>query len=124
MNCKNTHYIKYTGKDKYHFRRYRLSKYHPFLVIMVVEESIKDGKTYISGFNMTHSRKMFDKRPNEFIELLSNPNIKDDSESYLNVNLITAESSLFTKPIKSWHLSKNDEIVIDQIIKKKLKKNS
>lgn len=111
-------YIKYVGKDKYHFRRYRVSKYHPFLVIMVTNESIKEGKTYISGFNMTHSKKMRDKRPDEFIELFYNPNKMDDAESYLNTRLITAESKLFTAPLNSWHLSEEDEATIDELVEK------
>ena len=114
-------FVKYTGQDKYHFRRYKKSKYHPFLVIMVTSEMVKDGKTYISGFNMTHSKAMRDKRPNDFIELLVNPNINDDAESYINTNLITAESVLFTKPINNWHLSEPDEEIIDQLLENKLK---
>ena len=48
-------------ESKYHFRRYRLSQNHPFLVAIVFEDKIK-GKKYISGFNMTHSLKYVESR--------------------------------------------------------------
>ena len=37
-------YIKYKGKEKYHFRWYRLTKNHPFLVTLVTEEKTKKKK--------------------------------------------------------------------------------
>ena len=36
-------------QSKYHFRRYRLSQNHPFLVALVTEEIDSNGKTLISG---------------------------------------------------------------------------
>lgn len=48
----------YEGQ-KYHFRYYRLSQYHPFLVAIVLESEDENGKTLISGFNMTRSVEMY-----------------------------------------------------------------
>ncbi len=110
-------FVKYTGNDKYHFRYYRKSHNHPFLVIMVTGEYNKDGKIYLSGFNMTHSHDMYEKRPHQFIELFENPNSQDDAESFLNTHLVTAESIYFSKPIRNWHLSKVDEETIDELLK-------
>lgn len=71
----------YDGQ-KYHFRYYRPSQNHPFLVALVKEETGNDGKIYLSGFNMMHSTTMFLKNPNNYLRI-TNPNPNDDSECYL-----------------------------------------
>ena len=62
----------YEGK-KYHFRYYRKSQYHPFLVAIVIESADDNGKVLLSGFNMTRSVEMILKDPSKFIRI-TNPN--------------------------------------------------
>ena len=110
----------YKGNKKYHFRYYRISKNHPFLVVLVALIKNKKGKIVLSGFNMTHSLIAVSKRPNVFIKLHNNPNPMDDSDSYLKITLIKdKESFLFSPPIEGWEISEEDEKVIDDIIAKK-----
>lgn len=110
----------YDGNEKYHFRLYRVSRYHPFLVILVTDESEINGKKKITGFNLTHSITMVLQRPNKFIKLNENPNPIDDSDSYLCIDIVSnADSKLFTAPLKKWKVSKEDEIVIDDILQRK-----
>jgi len=107
--------------SKYHFRKYRLSQYHPFLVALVIEESDKDGKTLISGFNMTRSITYVIKKPNKFIKI-DNPNPEDDADCYICVDALKDKPiKYFTKPLKNWSLSEDDEKVIDELVKQKLK---
>ena len=78
----------------------------------------------ISGFNLTTSQKMANKKPTRFILLEENPNPSDDSPSYLNVDLVKLKpSKLFSDPLTSWHLSKSDEEKIDKLLKRKYKKS-
>ena len=115
---------KYKGNDKYHFRYYHLSNNHPFLVVLVFEEKIKNRKILISGFNLTTSQKIVNKKPTRFIQLETNPNPSDESLSYLSVNLVKLKpSKLFSDPLTSWHLSKNDEKKIDELMNRKYKKS-
>ena len=115
---------KYKGDDKYHFRYYHLSNNHPFLVVLVLEEKIKNGKILISGFNLTTSQKMVSKKPTRFVLLETNPNPSDDSPSYLSVDLVKLKpSKLFSDPLTSWHLSKIDEKKIDELMNRKYKKS-
>ena len=79
----------YDGNEKYHFRLYRVSRYHPFLVILVTGESEINGKKKITGFNLTHSITMVLQRPNKFIKLNENPNPIDDSDSYLCIDIVS-----------------------------------
>ena len=108
--------------SKYHFRRYRPSKYHPFLVALITEEINENGKILVSGFNMTRSISYVLNKPNKFIRI-SNPNPKDDDcECFLCVDALKNKPiKLFTKPLKGWSLSKEDELVIDELVKQKLK---
>ena len=116
-------YRKYNGKDKYHFRYYRLSNNHPFLVVLVLDERKKNGKVFISGFGLTTSNIMPKKRPTRYIKLFQNPNPNDNSPSYINTDLVKMKKSkLFSDPIENWHLSKEDERMIDDLISKKYKK--
>ena len=109
----------YEGK-KYHFRYYRLSQYHPFLVAIVIESESENGKTLISGFNMTRSIEMVIKSPEKFIRI-QNPNPNDDAPSFVCVDPIKNKPlKLFTRPIRDWELSEEDEIQIDSLVKQKL----
>ena len=58
----------YLGK-KYHFRYYRKSGNHPFLVAIVIESELEDGKAILSGFNMTRSIEMVLNNPTKFIRI-------------------------------------------------------
>ena len=108
-------------KSKYHFRRYRLSQNHPFLVAIVFEDKT-NGKKLISGFNMTHSLNYVESRRNKFIQI-QNPNPNDDIDCYVSVDPIKNKpEKYFTKPIKNWVLSQQDELIIDKLVRQKLQK--
>ena len=108
-------------QSKYHFRRYRLSQNHPFLVALVIEEKDENGKVLISGFNMTRSITYVLSRPNKFIRI-DNPNPLDDAVCYICVDALKDKPmKYFSKPLKNWTLSEEDEKVIDELVKQKLK---
>ena len=112
----------YKGKSKYHFRYYRKTKYHPFLVVLVTNENINGKDIKISGFNMTSSTLKFLQRPSRFIKLDKNPNPETDAESYVSIDYIENQpAKLFTRPIRRWELSKEDENKIDELLKLKKK---
>ena len=105
---------------KYHFRYYRKSLNHPFLVAVVIESENDDGKVVLSGFNMTRSIEMVLKNPDKFIRI-NNPNPEDDAPSFVCVDPIKNKPlKLFTRPIRDWELSLEDEIVIDSLLKERL----
>ena len=107
--------------SKYHFRRYRLSKNHPFLVVLVIEETDSNGSLLISGFNMTRSITYVLSRPNKFIRI-ENPNPFDDAECFVCVDALKDKpGKYFSKPLKDWSLSEDDEKVIDELVQHKLK---
>ena len=107
--------------SKYHFRRYKLSQNHPFLVALITEEIDSDGKILISGFNMTRSIMYVLSRPNKFIKI-DNPNPLDDAECYVCVDALKNKPiKYFSSPLKNWSLSEEDEKVIDELVKQKLK---
>ena len=109
----------YEGK-KYHFRYYRKSQNHPFLVAVVIELEGKGGKALLSGFNMTRSIEMVLKSPDKFIRI-SNPNPEDDALCFVCVDPIKDKPlKLFTRPIRDWVLTGEDEKAIDELIKEKL----
>ena len=110
---------KYNGPDKYQFRFYRKNGQHPFLVVLV-EESIINGKHYLSGYLITHDIKKIIDYPKRYVQLESNPNPKDISPTYLcKTRIERIPQKLFSKPYKNWHLCKNDEKLIDQLENKK-----
>ena len=109
----------YEGK-KYHFRYYRKSIYHPFLVAIVIESEANDGKVILSGFNMTHSIEMVLKNPDKFIRI-SNPNPNDDAPSFICVDPIKNKPlKYFTRPIRDWELADEDESIIDDLVKERI----
>ena len=110
----------YQGK-KYHFRYYRKSHNHPFLVAIVIETE-EDGKILISGFNMTRSIEMVLKDPSKFVRI-DNPNPNDDAPSYVCVDPIKDKPlKLFTRPIRDWELTSEDEKAIDELVEERLSK--
>ncbi len=112
---------KYNGIDKYHFRIYKRGKSHPFIVA-VVEEKEENGKILISGYMFTHSILRVIERPNDYIRI-TNPNPYDDAESYVCIQRINSlDSAFFSKPYTGWHLSKEDEKLIDGLEEKYLNK--
>lgn len=105
----------YNGPDKYHFRIYKRGKEHPF-VVAVVEEKEIDGKIYISGYILTHSVLRIIKKPNDYVKMEENPNPNDDADSYLCIRRVSqVESNAFSKPYNNWHLSEQDEKLIDEL---------
>ena len=115
-------YRKYTGKDKYHFRVYRKSIGHPFIVVAVSEKIDESGNILISGYMMTHSLERVSERPGVYRRLKKNPNPNDDRLSFVNkyrINDIPANN--FSKPYTNWHLSKEDERLIDSLENKNKK---
>ena len=113
-------YRKYKGSDKYHFRYYHLSNNHPFLVVLVLEEKKENGKVLISGFNMTTSIKLYNKRAGKFIKLKSNPDPSNKKQSFIKTDLVKMKpSKLFSDPLVGWHLSDEDIKAVDEMIDKK-----
>ena len=109
----------YEGR-KYHFRYYRKSKNHPFLVAILIESENEDGKAMLSGFNMTRSVEAVLKNPRKFIRI-SNPNPEDDAPSFVCVDPIKNKPvKLFSRPLRNWELSSEDEAQIDKLVKDKL----
>ena len=109
----------YIGK-KYHFRYYRLSQNHPFLVAIVVETKDNSGKTKISGFNMTRSIEMVIKDPSKFIRI-ANPNPSDDAPCYVCIDPIKNKPlKYFTRPIRDWDLNEDDIKQIDELVSDRL----
>ena len=109
----------YKGK-KYHFRYYRKSGNHPFLVAIVIESETEDGKAILSGFNMTRSIEIVLKNPNKFIRI-TNPNPNDDAPCFVCVDPIKDKPlKLFTRPIRDWELAGEDEPIIDELVEEKL----
>ena len=105
----------YNGPDKYHFRVYKKGKAHPFIVA-VVEEAEIDGKMYISGYMFTHSVLRVLSKPNDYVKMEANPNPNDDADSYLCIRRVSqVESNAFSKPYNNWHLSEEDEKLIDKL---------
>lgn len=116
---------KYKGPDKYHFRFYKKSIFHPFIVVAVTEEKNQDGKIYISGYMMTTSIVRALDKPSTYHRLKVNPNPFDDKVSFVNrFRVSDVPSSCFTKPHPTWHLSKEDEKLIDALEKRFFKKQS
>ena len=108
----------YNGPDKYHFRVYKKGKGHPFIVA-VVEEIEIDGKIYISGYMFTHSILRILNKPNDYVKMEKNPNPNDDADSYLCIRRVSqVEARAFSKPYNNWHLSDEDEKLIDKLEEK------
>ena len=106
--------------QKYHFRYYRPSQNHPFLVALVKEDVDENGNVYLSGFNVTHSFEMFYKKPNDYIKI-HNPNPLDDGDCFVQkAGIKNKPLKLFSNPIKGWFLSKEDELTIDELVKERL----
>ena len=109
-------YRKYNGSDKYHFRVYKKSIGHPFIVVAVSEKTDENGKTLISGYMMTHSLTRVSDKPGLYKRLKKNPNPSDDRLSFINKYRIDdIPANYFSKPYNNWHLSKEDEELIDSL---------
>ena len=107
-------YKKYKGNDKYHFRVYRTSVFHPFIVVMVDETIDKNGRVLISGYMMTTSLTRVIDKPGSYKRLKKNPNPNDNKISFVNkFRISNIPANKFSKPYTSWHLSKEDELIID-----------
>ena len=112
-------YRKYNGHDKYHFRFYRKNGHHPFIVVLV-ETKGENNKTCFSGYMITHDIKKKLDYPKSYVQLSKNPNPKDDSPAYLCiVRMERIPQKLFSKPFLNWHLSEEDEKLIDELEIKK-----
>lgn len=107
---------KYNGKDKYHFRVYKTSINHPFIVVAITEEKEENGRVLISGYMMTTSLQRVLDKPNSYKRLKVNPNPHDDGPSFVNKYRLTdIPANRFSKPYSNWHLSKEDENLIDSL---------
>lgn len=110
-------YKKYNGKDKYHFRVYKRYGHHPFVVVMVSETTI-EGRIVLSGYLITHDIKKILDYPNNYKQLKTNPNKNDLKPAYICLTrLENIDITLFSKPYTNWHLSKEDEMLIDELEK-------
>lgn len=107
---------------KYHFRRYKLSKNHPFLVAIITETKDENGKILLSGFNMTRSVSYVLTKPNKFIRI-ENPNPNDDADCFVCVDAIKDKPlKYFSKPLTNWELSEDDIKQIDELVNTKILK--
>lgn len=107
---------KYKGPDKYHFRVYKKSIGHPFVVATVSQTVDEKGEVLISGYLVTHSLERVFSKPGSYKRMKTNPNPRDTGPSFLNKYRITdIPSKCFSKPYNSWHLSKEDESYIDYL---------
>ena len=69
---------------------------------------------------MTRSVTYVLSRPNKFIRI-NNPNPLDDAECFICVDALKNKpAKYFSKPLKNWCLSKDDEEIIDNLVKQKL----
>ena len=111
---------KYNGRDKYHIRFYRRNGKHPFVVVLVEEKRIASKRYVLSGYLITHDIQKWIAYPKKYIRLSANPNPKDPEPAFLcTVKIENISQRLFSKPYSNWHLSKEDEILIDELEKKK-----
>ena len=110
---------KYTGPDKYHFRVYKKAIGHPFIVVAVSESLSDDGRVLISGYIITHSLEKAAEKPDVYRRLKRNPNPSDKRLSFVNkYRICDVPANNFSKPYSNWHLSKEDENLIDSFEKK------
>lgn len=66
----------------------------------------------------THSVYRVLSKPNDYVKMDSNPNPNDDMDSYLCIRRVTrVEANAFSKPYNNWHLSEEDEKLIDDLEK-------
>lgn len=113
---------KYNGKDKYHFRVYKKNGHHPFVVVMV-KETLVNGRIVLSGYLTTHDIKKILDYPNNYKQLHVNPNKNDLKPAYICLTKIeNINQSLFSKPYTNWHLSNEDELLIDELEQKSKEK--
>ena len=104
---------KYKGSDKYHFRIYKRNGRHPFVVVMITEETTINSHHLVSGYMITHDLIKTLEYPNSYIKLAKNPNPNDDSDCFLcKKRFSNIKDSCFSKPYNNWHLSKEDENLI------------
>ena len=69
---------------------------------------------------MTRSIEMVLNNPDKFLRI-ENPNPNDDAPSFVCVDPIKNKPlKLFTRPIRDWELSENDEKAIDYLVKTRL----
>ena len=71
---------------------------------------------------MTTSIQRVVDKPYSYKRLNNNPNPNDDSPSFVNKYRISdLPSNKFSKPYNNWHLTKEDEEIIDSLEKRYLK---
>jgi len=110
---------KYKGTDKYHFRVYKRSIGHPFIVVVVKEEEL-NGELFIDGYMITHSLDRVMDKPKAYERLRVNPNPNDNRPSFVNkFKIANLPANEFSKPYSNWHLCKEDEMLIDRLEKRK-----
>ena len=72
---------------------------------------------------MTTSLQRAMDKPGTYKRLRKNPNPNDDKVSFVNKYRVSdIPASCFTKPHQSWHLSKDDERLIDSLERKYAKR--
>ncbi len=109
----------YNGPDRFHFRIYKRNGFHPFVVVMVTEETMENGHYLISGYMITHDSTKKKQRPRTYAKLNKNPNPNDDGDCFIFLKrLSNVKDSRFSKPYSNWHLSKEDEMFIEELEKR------
>ena len=107
---------RYNGADKYHFRYYRKTVNHPFIVVAITGEKESNAVICLSGYMMTSSKSRVKKKKRQYLKLSKNPNPNDQKDSFVCVTRISnIPQNCFSKPFSSWHLAKEDELLIDSL---------
>jgi hypothetical protein len=92
-------------------------------VVAVTEEKDENGKILISGYMMTTSITRAMEKPGTYKRLKENPNPNDEKVSFVNKYRISdVPANCFTKPHAKWHLSDEDEKLIDSLERKNANK--
>ena len=73
---------KYNGPDKYHFRVYKRFGQHPFVVVMITEQTLNNGHYLVSGYMITHDLVRTSEYPKSYVKLRKNPNPNDNSDCF------------------------------------------
>jgi hypothetical protein len=76
----------------------------------------ENGKHYFSGYMITHDITKKIQCPGKYIQLHNNPNPKDNAPAFLcKIRLEHIHQKMISKPYNNWHLSKEDELIIDKL---------
>ncbi len=101
------------------FQNLQAKRISSFCLVMVTEETMENGHYLISGYMITHDSTKKKQRPRTYAKLNKNPNPNDDGDCFIFLKrLSNVKDSRFSKPYSNWHLSKEDEMFIEELEKR------